>query len=130
VKSASYDFRKAQLVQRHQAEREQLAQMHERRWLNETRVRSERVGRGFNALWQMITGQYHRIKKRNEQETVEAARRDKYEKQALIDHQLAQRRILQKEIKGIRRSHTRKLTALKQDQEFYSKQGATRARLL
>jgi hypothetical protein len=121
VKSASVDFRKAQIVQHHQAEREQLAQMHERRWINETRVRSQRVGRGLRAIWQMITGKYRQIKKLNEQETIDGQRRDQAEKQALIDRQLADRRTIQQEIQGFRRTHTRELTALKKDEEFYSR---------
>jgi hypothetical protein len=127
VKSASFDFKKAQLVQRHQAERKQLAQAHERRWINETRLRSERVGRGFSAVWQIITGKYQRIRRQNEQETLEASHRDKCEKQALIDRQLTERRAIQQEIQGYRKTHTRELTALKQDQQFYSRQIAPRA---
>jgi hypothetical protein len=120
VKSASFDFRKAQLVQRHRDERDRLAKAQEQRWINGTKLRSQRVGRGLRAIWQMITGKYRRIAMLNEQEALEDARRNRVEEQALIDRQLGERHVLQNEIQIFRRTHTRELSTLRRDQQIYS----------
>lgn len=81
---AMLDFRKAEMVARHQEQRAKAWSGIDKRWLAETRERAGRMPRGFSGIWHRLTGQYARIKAQNEQETLKAWQRDRDAKDALI----------------------------------------------
>jgi hypothetical protein len=108
--------RKLVALQRH--EREVLRELQIVRWMQETRIRSERFRPGLKGLWDRITGRHGLIIADNEKETVLAKARDQAEKQAIIDRQLEERRALQQQIKSL---------AMQREQEL-SKQRQTQAR--
>jgi len=67
---AMLDFRKGEMASRHKEERGKLKTGQERRWLLETKERTQRLPRGFSGIWHRLTGQYAKIKAQNEQETL------------------------------------------------------------
>ena len=114
---AMLNFRKAEMVGRHGDDRARLLEMHERRWLAETKERAKRLPRGFSGIWHRLTGQYAKIKAQNEQETLKAWHRDRAEKDALIFRQIEEREALQRDIKRQRTLASQELMQLREDVE-------------
>jgi hypothetical protein len=112
-------FRKTELVARHQDERQKLWAAHEKRWQAETRQRAQRLPRGFSGIWQRLTGGYGRIRAQNEHEALQAWRRDRAEKDAVIFRQLEERQVLQRDIKAQRSMAQEDLLQLREDIERY-----------
>ncbi|MBI1238296.1 MAG: relaxase/mobilization nuclease domain-containing protein [Alphaproteobacteria bacterium] len=108
-------FRKTEMVARHQDARQRMSAAHERRWLAETRQRAQRLPKGFSGIWHRLTGQYSRIKTRNEMEALENYRRDRSEKDALIFKQLEEREALQRDIQAQRAMAQGELMRLRED---------------
>ncbi|MDD2325931.1 MAG: relaxase [Alphaproteobacteria bacterium] len=86
------------MTEQHKAERQALREAQEKRRNVETRERSTRMPRGINALWELITGKYFALRKKNEKETERCLLRDRQEQQDLIDKQLKTRRDLRRSI--------------------------------
>lgn len=107
--------RKAELAQRHRAEREKLNAGLERRWEAETQHRAQRLPKGFSGLWHRLTGQYAKIRALNEREALEAYRRDRAAKDELIFSQLEERQALQTYIKAQRSISQQRLALLRAD---------------
>ena len=105
---------------RHQSERQILKKKQAERWQTEERQRINRLPRGMMGLWHRITGKYQRIREINEQETLTCTIRDRDEKQALIDKQLAQRQRLQTQIQKTREKHNKIVFALRRDIGLYT----------
>ncbi len=101
--------------EQHQAERNRLQQKQEARWQEEAIIRSQRLPKGFKGIWFRITGKYKAVRQQNEQETERCRIRDRDERQAMVQHQLAERQKLQKEIRPIVQEHRLQLLGLKQD---------------
>lgn len=101
--SASLAFKKEQIVQRQRAEREQLRQRQEERQAQETKERAARFSRGFRGLWDRFTGKHSKIRAQNEHEALQAATRDRTERDRLIHRQLEERRTLHRQIKWERK---------------------------
>lgn len=99
---ATLDFRKAEMNARHHVARQELVESQDRRWKAETKRRAERLPKGMSGLWHRVTGRYGAIKAQNEQEALEAIRRDSAEKDTLIAKQIDQRHALQQDIKAQR----------------------------
>lgn len=116
---AMLDFRKGELVARHQDERSKLWAAHESRWLAETNERMQRLPRGFSGIWHRLTGRYAKIKSQNELETLQAWRRDRSEKDALIFKQLDERDASQRDIKRQRARSSQELMQLRKDVATY-----------
>ena len=83
-------------------ERSDLKQRHQKRWVAETKERTERLPKGFKAIWSFMTGKYQENKRRNEAETQDCKQRDRQEVQELIERQITQRRKLLFEVKQVR----------------------------
>ena len=113
------EFRKAEMVGRHQEERRQVTQAHEQRWQAETVRRAQRLPRGFSGIWHRLTGQYAKVKAQNEREALEALHRDRAEKDALIFRQLEERQAIQREVKAQREAAQQELTRLREDVSHY-----------
>jgi hypothetical protein len=116
---AMLDFRKAEMLARHQEHRAKVWSKIDKRWLAETEERAGRVPRGFSGIWHRLTGQYAKIRAQNEQETLKAWQRDRDEKDALIFEQIKEREILQRDIKRQRSLSTEELMQLRKDVANY-----------
>jgi hypothetical protein len=116
---ATIAFRKTDMVGRHQDERQKLWAAHERRWQAETMARAQRLPKGFSGIWHRLTGQYAKIKARNEYEALQAWRRDRSEKDELIFRQLEQRQKLQRDVQAQRSMAQEDLLRLREDIEHY-----------
>ena len=116
---AQLAFRKADLVQRHREERARLKEGQEKRWAQETKERSNRMSSGFRGIWDRLTGKYAGIRKQNELEAYKVLKRDQAQRQDLIEAQLGERRILQKEIRHSRQAHSKALMRLHKDIAHY-----------
>jgi hypothetical protein len=108
----SLEARRLAMVEEHRTARRHLRTLHEQRDVSEMRRRAERFRKGFLGLWDRVTGQHGKLRGQNEAEAAACAARDAVEKQALIDHQLQERRSLQAEIRQERRQHVREMTWL------------------
>lgn len=112
---AMLDFRKTEMVARHQEERAKLYTFHEKRWQAENQKRARRLPSGFSGIWHRLTGQYAKIKDQNERETLLAWQRDRTEKDALIFKQIEEREALQRDIKRQRTLASGELMQLRKD---------------
>jgi hypothetical protein len=108
----------------HRAERSRLQSKQEARWQEESVARSQRLPKGFKGIWFRITGKYKAVRQRNEQETERCHIRDRDERQALTQRQLAQRQKLQAEVRPIVQERKLQLLSLKQDIARYMELGA------
>lgn len=116
---AATAFRKTEMVDRHQDERQKLSAAQERRWQAETKTRAQRLPKCFAGLWHRHTGQYGKIRAQNEQETLQAWRRDRAEKDELIFRQLDERQGLQRDIRAQREMAQEDLMRLREDVARY-----------
>ncbi|MFG6598777.1 MULTISPECIES: relaxase/mobilization nuclease domain-containing protein [unclassified Sulfitobacter] len=116
---AMLDFRKAETLARHQEQRAMLTSHHEKRWQAESRERFARLPKGFSGIWHRLTGQYAKVKARNELETLKAWQRDRAEKDALIFSQIEERQALQRDIKRQRMQASQELMQLRKDVANY-----------
>lgn len=91
------------LVMAQRKERSELKRIHENRWEIEAKARTERLPKGFKAIWSFMTGKYQKIKRRNEVEPQTCKHRDRQEVQDLIERQITKRRKLLFEVKSYRK---------------------------
>jgi len=117
--TAQLAFRKADMAQRHREERSRMQEGQEKRWAQETKARSARMSRGFRGIWDRLTGKYANIRKQNELEAYNGLKRDQAQRQDLIEAQLGERSILQKEIRHSRHAHSKALMRLHKDVAHY-----------
>ena len=117
------------LVVAQRKERSDLKQKHHKRWEVETKARSERLPKGFKAIWSFMTGKYQEIKRRNEVETQACKRRDRREVQELIERQITQRWKLLFEVKKIRSRHEVAIKEFTRENSQSGKQFEKRSRL-
>lgn len=99
---SAMEEKRVQIAKSHAQARETLRETQTARTQTETKQRQERFNKGLRGLLDRVTGRYHRIKVRNERETVEAQKRDQREKDALIFTQLDERRTLQTRIERLK----------------------------
>lgn len=112
-------FRKTEMVGRQRDERQKLWAAHEQRWQAETKRRAQRLPKGFSGIWHHLTGQYGKIKAQNERETLQAFRRDRAEKDALVLKHVEEREALQRDIKAQRTMAHQELMRLRKDVANY-----------
>lgn len=110
------------MAQRHRQERKAMQEFQEKRHLEETKARAARLPRGLRGIWQRITGSYQQIREKNERETALCAKRDREQKQTLIESQLKERRVLQQKIVQVRQKQ-------QQDRQFLREHVARYMRL-
>jgi len=118
-RAAFIDFRKAEVVGRHQEERKQLIEAQEKRWQAETLARAARLPKGMSGIWHRLTGRYGKIKAQNEVEALEGLRRDSSEKDELVFRQIEERQKLQQDIKTQREAAQAELLQLRADVTEY-----------
>ena len=112
--------RRRVLTDHHRLERARMDEGQRQRWGYEQTIRSARLSTGLKGLWQRLTGQHAHIRTQNEREAYLAFRRDRLQRQALIDHQLMDRQELQAEFRQIREQHVAVLTDLRQDRMHFN----------
>ncbi|MGI1663956.1 relaxase/mobilization nuclease domain-containing protein [Palleronia sp. KMU-117] len=121
-RSLQIDFRKSEIVGRHEEERRALTEAHERRWQAETRKRAERLPKGFSGIWHRLTGRYAKVKEQNEREALDALHRDRAEKDALILRQIEERQAIQRDIRAQREAAQEELLRLREDVAHYMRE--------
>ncbi|MBS0166189.1 relaxase/mobilization nuclease domain-containing protein [Nitrospira sp. CMX1] len=117
--------KKRSLQHRHQNERSQLQQKQEKRWLQESVERSQRLPKGFKGIWFRITGKYSKIREQNERETKNCRIRDRDEMQLLIDQQITHRQKLQQQIQPVIENHKQRVQDLRKEIAKYIEMGGT-----
>jgi len=116
-------FRRDEMVQRHRHARDRIRRVQEGRLLDEARNRAHRLPKGMRGLWGWITGKNRKIRLENEVEMQQAQKRDRVEKQQIIQRQLAERRNLQRQIKQARDEQGKRLQELNRDVAKYMMMG-------
>lgn len=111
--------KKAGLRVRQREARAGLQQRQKERGERELLARAARFRTGVRGLWEWITGQTRTVKRRNEREASEAARRDGQERETMIASQLAERRLMQRDLRETKRETSKTLSALREDVAFY-----------
>ena len=106
---------RSELVARHREERQALQTGHEKRWIAETKARAARLPRGVFGIWHRLTGQYGKIRQRNEREAWDALKRDRSERDGLIANQLDELRALQERIREQSERQQADLLLLRED---------------
>lgn len=104
--------RRDDLVLRQRNERAFLAEVQAARWAAESQYRSERFRKGLKGLWDLVTGKRKSIRAENAADVVAKKARDQAERQAVIDRQLSDRRLLQSQIKSLQNRHEREAQRL------------------
>ncbi|MBI1274463.1 relaxase/mobilization nuclease domain-containing protein [bacterium] len=118
-----YMKQRLEMVQKHKQERQAVQEFQEKRWHQETKDRAARLPRGLRGVWQRITGSYQQIREKNERETALCAKRDREQKQTLIESQLKERRTLQQKIVQIRQKQQQDRQFLRQHVAHYMRLG-------
>lgn len=104
--------KKKELQQAHAEERQRMAKGQRERWQRETKERASRLRTGVRGLWDRLTGDHAKMIKKNEFEAYHALRRDRDQRQAMLNAQHAERRKLQEQIKQTRERHARQILSL------------------
>lgn len=138
IKLDELEARRQKLTVQHKQERDQLDNGQRQRWVEETRHRTVRLKTGLSGVWQRITGKRHHVIRQNVVDGIAAIKRDRDQRDNLVHAQLGDRRVLQDEIRNVRkqyaglygeiRSDRRKLIEANQDQETDSRKPRRRRR--
>ncbi len=113
--------------QKHRDEREMMKQFLDKRKSDETKDRSQRLARGLLGVWHRLTGKYQKTRAENEMATKTCDKRDREQKQALIEKQLQERQKLQEQYKVIKAEHHSTLQNLREHVAHYLNLGRTMA---
>ncbi|MDF2365643.1 relaxase/mobilization nuclease domain-containing protein [Sneathiella sp.] len=113
------EFKRGEMVGRHRQSRALLRQKQERRWQAEENARTRRLPSGISGIWHRLTGQYGKVKERNELEAWQALKRDSAERDTLVLHQAEERRQLQQQIRSQNNRLSMDLLRLRKDISHY-----------
>jgi hypothetical protein len=116
---AEFERRRAELAQRHSADRAAAFETIEKRQLQESLARQQRFRSGVGGLWDRLRGEHARIQRQNEIDALAAMQRDRAEKDALILHQLEERQRLNAERSQMREQQLQRSYELRQDRARY-----------
>jgi uncharacterized protein (DUF2267 family) len=114
-RSATLGHYKMEMTHLHREARQKLDQRLDAQRLAETKERAARLPKGLKGLWHRVTGEYQKVRAFNEDEAMRTRERHAQERQALIDKQLEQRRVLQIQFKELRRGQAEQLLNLRRD---------------
>ncbi|MEJ7926382.1 relaxase [Sphingobium sp. AN641] len=112
---ASLDAQRMAMKVDHAAERQRLDMGLRQRHEDEQRQRAERMRHGLAGVLDRITGRYAKLRAENEREAWAALKRDRDQRQRLVDAQLAERRQLQQRIVDICKDHGDRVAELHRD---------------
>ncbi|WP_208352868.1 relaxase/mobilization nuclease domain-containing protein [Pseudaestuariivita rosea] len=90
------------MTKAHRAERQRFKDGQDKRWVEETKTRSDRLNKGLRGLFDRITGTHKAMQKRNEVEALQCARRDQKQRDRLVIAQMSERRELQRRFKDLK----------------------------
>lgn len=113
-------FQREQMVQRQRAQRRELDAALAQRQDIEARERAARVPKGVRGLWSWVTGQNRKIRLQNELDAQRTQERDRAEREAMIQKQLAERRALQGRLKAVRAKQHDSMQELTRDVALYA----------
>ncbi len=103
------------IVHQQRHDRRELLDLQQARWTQETKLRSQRLYTGVSGVWQRVTGEYQKVKLRNEAEAKKSHERDAKELHVLIRSQLLERQELQKTVKFYKAEHKTEVFRLRQE---------------
>lgn len=106
---------KTVMVHLHRERRERTAMKQNEEWRRETLARASRLPKGLRGLWYRITGRYQEVRRANEREAERTRQRQAQERQSIIERQMAQRRVLEDEIKKLRIQQAQRLRDLRRE---------------
>ncbi len=129
-RSASFEFKRQQLVEEQRNERESLENIQKNRWEAETKARSQRLSKGLLGIWHRLTGKYEKIKGQNEVEALATFHRDRQEKDAMIFEHIQQRQQLNLRQRSTLRTQDQEIELLRQDIQDYRNLGANKSSTL
>ncbi|NSX54807.1 relaxase/mobilization nuclease domain-containing protein [Parasulfitobacter algicola] len=90
------------MTRAHRAERQRLKDGQDKRWIEETNARSDRLNKGVRGLFDRLTGKAKIIQSENELDTMRCAKRDQAQRDQLVLDQMQDRRKLQKKFIKLR----------------------------
>jgi hypothetical protein len=122
-KLAALALHKTQLVEKQRKERADLDAAHEKRWVKENAERAARLNKGFRGIWDRLTGRYGKQARENEREALEASRRDRREKDTLIERHLDERQSYHTLAKQVKAAHDRDVEQLHCDIADFMRMG-------
>ena len=111
------EVRAMALAQR--AERAQLIEKQQKRWVVETKIRTARLPKGVKWLWHKASGAYQKIRAQNETETKACLERDRKELHTLVRSHLLERQNLQKTVKVYKEEHKREAVRIRHEVANY-----------
>lgn len=117
--------RRNAIVERQRRERAQLEERQQERWARETAERSLRLNKGFRGIWDRLSGAHSRIVKQNESEAWEAMRRDRRERDALIETHLDERHGFHEIERKSRDGHSAEIAQLHRDMAAFMMGGSS-----
>ncbi len=107
---AAYQERRAPVLAKQatlrEAQRKRRAELRTaqaQRSVAEAQARAARFRRGLRGVWDRLVGRHARVRRENEVDAVGAERRDALEREALIQDQLRERRLINVEVRTMRR---------------------------
>jgi Relaxase/Mobilisation nuclease domain len=113
--AAAFAARRAHVIEQQRKERADLEAFHAARWARETLERASRLNHGVRGLWDRLTGKHGRQARENEREAWEAMKRDRREKDSLIERQLDERQSYSQRARMMKETHARDVAQLHGD---------------
>lgn len=113
------DDKRKIMTKTHTKQRSNQKNLLDHRWQQEQLKRSNRFRKGIKGIWDRITGNHSKLRKRNELETQNTHKRDELERHNLIVEQMSERREIQHIIKQQRLKYIRTGRNLHMDIEYY-----------
>jgi len=97
--------RRREMKQAHCRERQKMKDGQEKRWVAETKRRSERLNKGLRGMFDKLTGKAKAIQKINEVDARTCALRDQQQRDFMITAQLRERQELQRDVIKLWQKH-------------------------
>ena len=104
-----------------------MKEFHDQRKAQETKQRSDRMARGLLGIWHRLTGKYQQTRIENEAAAKQCEKRDREQKQFLIERQLQERQKLQEQYKVVKAEHYSVLQNLREHTAHYLSLGRAMA---
>lgn len=89
----------------HRDERQRLKEGQDKRWAEETKLRSNRLNKGLRGLFDRLSGTHKAVQDRNAKDALACSKRDQKQRDFMVSEQIKDRRALQREFQKLRRKH-------------------------
>jgi Relaxase/Mobilisation nuclease domain len=107
--------KRAVIVERQRRERAELDKRQQERRARESAERGARLNKGFRGIWDRLTGAYGKTARRNELEAWDAAKRDRRERDVLIEAHLDERQGFHQLVREAKAAHGKEVAQLHRD---------------